>query len=94
MGSVGVHHISPSWSVYVIWIVCVHVVLAVDGERSIAGADFWDSTCSAVGVSIAFSSGFSVLFYLGLAAAISALLVGSYSACFRLFTADMFREEW
>nr|WGL40880.1 envelope glycoprotein N UL49.5 [Psittacid alphaherpesvirus 6] len=59
-----------------------------------SGNDFWSPVCSAIGVSVAFSSAFSVLFYLGLIVVLCGLLTGSYQACFKLFTKDMFKYDW
>ncbi|ABF72292.1 HSV-1 UL49.5-like protein [Gallid alphaherpesvirus 2] len=95
MGLMDIHNAVCSLVIGVAILIATSQATFVDWGSSITSmGDFWESTCSAVGVSIAFSSGFSVLFYLGLVAVISALLAGSYHACFRLFTADMFKEEW
>uniref|UniRef100_A0AAU0K6M6 UL49.5 envelope/tegument protein n=1 Tax=Anatid alphaherpesvirus 2 TaxID=3080522 RepID=A0AAU0K6M6_9ALPH len=84
-------------------IVCLMLLLglhgayteSVDGRgRQEPNSDFWAPGCSAMGVSLAFSSVFSVLFYLGLTVAVTALLAGSYHACFRLFAKEMFRYDW
>ncbi|AEI00259.1 UL49.5 protein [Gallid alphaherpesvirus 3] len=95
MGLSDIHHVVCKVLICVIASLVESRATSIDSGRPIAVAgNFWESTCSAVGVSIAFSSGFSVLFYLGLVAVISALLAGSYHACFRLFTASMFDDGW
>ncbi|AID52756.1 envelope glycoprotein N [Falconid herpesvirus 1] len=77
--------------------ICVALTIATNGRRdtvAATGNDFWSPHCSAVGVSIAFSSTFSIMFYLGLLTVIVSLLAGSYHACFRLFAKEMFTQAW
>ncbi|SCO83500.1 envelope glycoprotein N [Spheniscid alphaherpesvirus 1] len=59
-----------------------------------AAKDFWHPGCSARGISLAFSSTFSILFYLSLLSVSLALLAGSYHACFRLFTREVLSSSW
>ncbi|ACT83531.1 gN [anatid alphaherpesvirus 1] len=84
---------TPSSVILIAALIIAALITGARGEQEFEDT-FWSPRCSAVGVSVAFSSPFSLMFYVALGGVAVSLLAGAYHACFRMFTKDMFRVDW